>query len=251
MLAGRYRRNEQDRNMGILDDRTYRLELNKITHALTSYVSDYLPNESSGNTQDNSFAVDPIPETSSSSNNSASFFISYSHFDKVEAEKVKAFLENKGISVLIDENSLQPGEDIKSFILQNIRKSAYTLCIISRNSLLSSWAMQEVVQSKHAEDFSQSKFIGAYIDGTSFDRQSVNVILDEVENEIQDIQNDITIRLKKGIGIEDLQPDLERLKNLKHNLPKIIKWLRGSYIVNIQEDSFTSGMEKIADLVQK
>ena len=74
-------------------------------------------------------------------------FISYSTKDKEIAAKVKAALEEQGIEVTIDRESMRPGGNIREFIDESIRKTEVTLSIVSENSLASDWVAFESVES--------------------------------------------------------------------------------------------------------
>ena len=74
-------------------------------------------------------------------------FISYSTKDKETATKVKAALEQHGIEVKIDRESMRAGGNIRDFIDNSIRETDVTLSIVSENSLASDWVAFESVES--------------------------------------------------------------------------------------------------------
>ena len=85
-------------------------------------------------------------------------FISYSTKDKEIAAKVKAALEERGIEVTIDRESMRAGGNIRDFIDNSIRNTEVTLSIVSENSLASDWVAFESVESFAAEK------IGPFLD---------------------------------------------------------------------------------------
>lgn len=91
-------------------------------------------------------------------------FISYNHQDYETADKVKSYLEDKGIQVTIDKGTIGASEDITKFIYRCIRDNDVIISIVSTRSLQSAWVGQESINSLLAENVDDKYFIACRID---------------------------------------------------------------------------------------
>lgn len=104
-----------------------------------------------------------ISETSNSSKHGI-VFISYPREDKAIALVIKSQLEAAGIDTWMDENDLEPGDEFKRVIKDNIDKASFFLALISHSLALEGmdrlgrfvlkewkWA-EEVNESRHKND---------------------------------------------------------------------------------------------------
>ena len=239
LLSSRFHRNEARNNNMTISNSDYSLETNRIITSLNQYLSDYEP--ISKNSDEN--------KETRNYNYKKKVFISYNHRDKEIAIKIKEYLEQRGISVTIDFAVLGAGYDIKEFIEDSIRKNDVTLSLVSTNSLLSTWVALESINSLIVQKLTDKKFIAVYIDNSFFSRNFVDIALDKVDIEISDIKKIVNNRLEQGRNINDLQNELERYSDLKHHLPKIVQRLKETLSVNISDNEFENGMNKIISTI--
>ncbi len=174
-----------------------------------------------------------------------SIFISYNHKDKIIAERLNNFLVAAGFEVLIDYKAMRASEDIKLFIENCVRQCDITLSVVSKNSLLSAWVAMESVLTLQSEKTTNKKFIAVYNDDSFFSRSFVRLGIEEVRAELKEIEDEMTHRLQKGMGTEDLQNERTRYKQLENSLPEIVRRLKESLCIDITEDNFHLGMKKI------
>jgi len=73
-------------------------------------------------------------------------FISHSSIDKAFASRLAEVLRANGISVWIDEMSLNLGDNIIQKIEEGIRSSDVIIAVLSKNYVSSKWAMQELAE---------------------------------------------------------------------------------------------------------
>lgn len=172
-------------------------------------------------------------------------FISYNHKDQEVALKIKEKLQNAGIKVIIDVEAMGTGENISEFIKKCIKKSGITLSLISANSLMSAWVAMETIWSSYDETLRHRYFMPCNIDDSFFKIAFTDQALDVIDEKILEVSDTIAKRLKKGRGIEDLTDELTRLNRLRVELPSIIGRLKKSLCVNLIEEKFDSGMEKV------
>ena len=175
----------------------------------------------------------------------AKVFISYNHKDQEVALKIKEKLQNAGIVVVIDVEAMGTGENISGFITKCIKETGITLSLISANSLMSAWVAMETIWSSYDETLRNRYFMPCNIDDSFFKIAFTDQALDVIDEKILEVSDTIAKRLKKGRGIEDLTDELTRLNRLSLELPSIIGRLKNSLCVNLIDDHFDSGMEKV------
>lgn len=73
-----------------------------------------------------------------------SCFISYSHADKIFAQRLHKRLQASGVRCWMDEKQLVPGDDLYDAVEQGIRRSDKVLLCCSRHSLTSWWVDHEI-----------------------------------------------------------------------------------------------------------
>ncbi|MEN0007026.1 MAG: TIR domain-containing protein, partial [Bacteroidota bacterium] len=234
LLTARFNRNKTSKMQGIITDAAHNIELNRINYALHDYIENLQMDDTSSSAQMQGGTTDK-----------RSVFISYSHSDKFTATRVREALEAADLEVKIDSASMHAGGDIKTFIEQSVRDTAVTLSIVSKNSLLSSWVAMESVKSFAAQELMDKRFIAAYIDDSFFEYSFADEALDRIDAHISNLQELIKGRLAKNRNINDLQEDLDRHSDLKHNFPKIISRLKASLSIDISEGNFELGMTSI------
>jgi len=71
-------------------------------------------------------------------------FISYAHADEEVVQAVVDELETRGLSTVVAQRAVRPGESFKSFMEAGIRKTRYTLVMLSQRSLASPWVGWEL-----------------------------------------------------------------------------------------------------------
>lgn len=224
-----------------LADKDDAITRNRILHNLL---------EMAGNLPDNTVVDLPIPPKTEPAPPKTKagpvVFLSYNHKDKEVATKVKNYLEGQTIKVTIDSEAMRAGEDIAEFINKCIRESDVTLSLVSTNSLLSAWVGIETMSTLVGEKIAGKKFMSIVIDGAFYDRKFVDTAFTTVEERLAELKQLIMERLEKDRGIEDLQSERTRNKNLMNDLPEIVANLRARLNVDIFGDNFEAGMAKIA-----
>lgn len=240
LVSSRFYRNQEHLRQGVIANTEYNLEYNRIITSLKAYLDDFYLYISKTNLKKNK---------SENSINQRNVFISYNHRDRLEAIKVKDYLEKEGINVTIDFISLDAGGDIVQFIEESIKTNDNILSLVSKNSLLSAWVAMESINTLDAQKVVNKKFIAIFIDNSFFKRNFVDEAIDSIDLEILDIKTTIIRRLEQNRNINDLENELQRYNDLKHNLPKIVQRLKESLSVNIIENEFEIGMKKIISTI--
>ena len=74
----------------------------------------------------------------------AKVYISYNNRDSAIATKISEVLKGAGHEILIDVDTLLPGQDISSTLFYALRQSDFMIVIISENSVDSKWVQNEI-----------------------------------------------------------------------------------------------------------
>lgn len=74
----------------------------------------------------------------------AKVYISYNNRDSAIATKISEALKDAGHEILIDVDTLLPGQDISSTLFDALRQSDFMVVIISENSVGSKWVQNEI-----------------------------------------------------------------------------------------------------------
>ncbi|MGV3585465.1 MAG: TIR domain-containing protein [Adhaeribacter sp.] len=183
--------------------------------------------------------------------NQRKVFISYNHHDKDTAVMLKEKLESVNIKVIIDNENMSAGADIKKFIEESICEAQTTLSIISKKSLLSSWVAMESVNTFYYKKINDNKkFIACYLEDDFLQRKFTGYALKSIEKEIKKIQMLITSRFQKSQSIRDLENELNRMMELRNNIDEIVRQLRESLCIDIRQEKLELNLHKIVQAIQ-
>lgn len=175
-------------------------------------------------------------------------FISYSSSDIEFIEKLIEILPAKIRELIVwDKTRLQAGKYVKTFIKDEVDKSAMTILIVSEKSLRSTWVSYEVQYTLDTNKIFFPIYYGPGISG--------ELLCEKICNDTkQEIDRLWTIREERGriIPAPDLDAQIDLLKEHLVNIPKIFAELgsrgRGGSFNSIH-DLDNSG--KISDLIKK
>ena len=70
-------------------------------------------------------------------------------------------------------------------------------------------------------------------------------MLNILGEKIKKINLQIKKRLDGGVGQEDLSGELSRVRDLRHNLPKIFKRLKEHLTLDFRKESYEESLEKL------
>ncbi len=241
-LAGQWNRLQKDITNNLISKDYATLTQNQILNSLLD-IAKKMPDAAPATSGASS--VGAVANTPSGGKQ-RTVFLSYNHKDKAVAGQVKSYLEGHGIKVTIDSEAMAAGEDIADFINKCIRESDVTLSLVSTNSLLSAWVGMETMNTLVGEKIAGKKFISVVVEGAFYDRKFVDTAFTTIEERMAELKELIMARLEKDRGIEDLQSERTRNKNLLNDLPEIVANLRARLNVDISGENFDAGMSKVA-----
>ncbi|MBK8558051.1 MAG: toll/interleukin-1 receptor domain-containing protein [Lewinellaceae bacterium] len=172
-------------------------------------------------------------------------FISYNHQDRSVAEKIQEFLTQKGITVAIDFQNMAVGQNIGTFILDQIKHNQAVLSLVSKNSLRSGWVGLESDLAQYSQLLNDKKFIPVMIDQGVFDGDFFFQIIEETDAKLKDLDGKIEKAKQLGIGYAQFETQRSRLHEQRNNLDKIFAHFQGVLIADISDGNFDSGMTSV------
>lgn len=173
-------------------------------------------------------------------------FISYNHGDQVVAQKIYDVLQREKIEVMMDNQKMEAGEDIKNFIDTCVKESNITLSLVSNNSLRSAWVAMETTNTFFLEKFSaHKKFIGCYLDEDFFQPDFTLNAISDIEKKIKENQELIPKYHEKMLDTRDLNNQNTRLLELRNNLDEIVRRLRESLCLDVRPEKFDQSMQQL------
>lgn len=245
-LSSTFNEFRKKENMGMLSEADTIKNRAQLSYALLELVNDL--ENSNGVTENKAEAesFQPVKTTALKK----TVFISYNHHDTETANKLKDKLAAENIQVIIDSESMQPGEDIKEFIEKCVRETGTTISLVSTNSLLSAWVAMETINTfYHEKADTNKKFIACFLTDDFFNRDFTDTALDHVDGEIKEIQKLVTARMEKNRSIRDLQNELTRYTELRNNMDEIIRRLRESLCIDIRMENFELNFKKMVQAI--
>ena len=176
-----------------------------------------------------------VPQILNSSVYEKDVFISYNHADKDTALLLQKKLEKENLSVYIDHNDMNAGDDIRERIQHAIATSRVVLSIVSVRSLLSDWVGMETIHTFYFEKFSgNKKFIAAYLDESFFALNFTSNAAQRLNEQLEDIKALIDKQHQLGNDTRDLNDKKSRLFALKNNVDEIVQRLRSAVCIDIK-----------------
>ncbi|MEM9921413.1 MAG: TIR domain-containing protein [Bacteroidota bacterium] len=236
-------------------------ERNKIQIALFQYLDEFnvpanLQSEEAAFTKRNiPGAVDHVDVPPDAREVKKKVFLSYRHDDSEVALKVKAFLEDNGLEVLIDVEQLGAGGNITDFIKKMIRKSDATLSLVSTESLSSPWVSKESDLTLQAEEFQDgTKFFTCSIDNEFFGDEFTNDRIKEGLAKIKVLNKEKEERLEllgPMANTDDLDSKIKRYQEYFGSLPNIVDRLNNFLTVDISGDKFEPGLMHVINSIKE
>lgn len=178
-------------------------------------------------------------------------FISYNHGDADHARRVKDFLAQNHVDVIIDEEDMPAGMSIMEFIQQSIKNCDSVVSIVSSKSLNSGWVGQESVASMYAVWLADKKFIPVKLDDVAFDIDFQIMAQETILQKIQDLETKIGKLRQLGGDSRAFDDDRNRLFELKNNLGQIIQRLKSVLMVDITGNNFDPSMRKVLERINQ
>ena len=179
-------------------------------------------------------------------------FISYNHADAAEARRLCRCLKDRGLRVVIDEESMKPGERISQFIERSIRESDVVVSLVSTRSLLSAWVALETIQTLNRNKWVRDRlFIFCYLDDEFFRPEFRLEATRKADERLREIERLIPEYAERRIDTVDLNEEKTRLYDLRNNLGTILATLKDTLCLDAREEKLEESCQRIAAAVHE
>ncbi len=252
VLSARFNKNEKNKRRDVISNDDYSREHAKITNSLLQVISDVSENiDSNDDRKTDLTPVQESPDKSDDKTGKRKVFVSYNHKDQAVALRIKEGLVEQGFSVILDIDAIRAGEDIKTFIDDSVANSDCTLSLVSLNSLMSGWVGMETINTFFHEKFDNNKlFIACYLQDEFMAKDFVLKAAKKIDTELAEINALIAEHNANNLDCTHLNYEKTRYFDLRNNLDKIIARLKNSVCVDIRDDLFDQGMERVLQALQ-
>lgn len=251
-LSGRNARNEKmfnsEKRITLAE---YNIGKANIVYALNSYLEKYNPPENFKFPTVEQKVVNNQPLETKPMSQKKTVFLSYNHNDKEWANNIHSMLKDNGIEVIIDQVSTKPGQDLAEFSLESVKAADFTVSLISKNSLYSTWVMLETNDVLNAQRMDgKARFIPVYRDESVFNDEVIEKIQDGLTKKDAELSTKITEGIQKGRMIDHLNDKRNNVKRLNFELPGFIAKLRGMKLIKISDGNFYNGVKEVVNYVK-
>lgn len=178
-------------------------------------------------------------------------FLSYNHADAKIAAALRAALEANRVAVRIDSKDMAPGEQIRAFILNSIASTDATVCVVSRQSLLSGWVALESLLALAVEElWGQRRFIACYLDDDFLDLGFSVKATGIIDRKLAEIDKLIEKHRAKRIDTAELNDEKSRLFRLRGGLGDVLARLRGGLCLDVRPRKRAASVAKLAETLR-
>jgi hypothetical protein len=109
----------------------------------------------------------------------------------------------------------------------------------------------ETIGTFNSESKVRRKFLAAVVDDSFFKRKFTDEAIDSIDAEITEIVEMLKGRIEKKTGFADLYGEFTRYLRLRNGIDEIIRRLKESLSIDISNDKFDQGLEKLIKFMSK
>jgi hypothetical protein len=179
-------------------------------------------------------------------------FLSYAHAEQAIVRELWQALTSNGLSVLIDEVHLKPGQDIADFARRMIKQADATVCLVSNVSIASAWVIFEAttaLQNEH--DNPNARIIACAADQVFFQDGIQLRLSTAINDRLTVLKAEIVSHLEHELDITVLEQERARLRAMRDSLGGVLARLRSSLTLTLTPpDGIASAARRIADHVR-
>jgi hypothetical protein len=181
----------------------------------------------------------------------ATVFISYNHEDAGVAIAVRDYLTKNRFEVIIDRDSMAPGQRIEDFIESSIRRSGTVISIVSNRSLLSTWVGMETIEAfRRLEGDGSRRFLACYLSEDHMDHGFRLQCTRQIDERLAAIEELITQYAAEKLDTVDLNEEKSRLYELRNNLGSMLARLRETLCLDLQGPAFEQSCRAIVTTIK-
>jgi hypothetical protein len=250
LLQARYNQGKKQYNMGLIEFGEWSRIQAQINYAAL---------ELAGSAKTTTISSTPVQNGQSSavSNGSANtetgkkVFVSYSQKDWDTVEKIKNYLESRGVDVRIDKEDLNASEKIRDFILRNFKDNDFILFVASNNSLRSGWVGFEQTLATFADLLDKLKVLNVRLDDDCFRDDLPLLVAREVREEIAKLDELIEQYKTEGIPFTNVTTKRQRLEKFRLGIADLIDRLQNSLTLDVGPVNFNDSMARVLSAIER
>lgn len=240
-LLSQYHRANDQYFQGLIDYREHAREMARISRAVVEFAPEDTPDTASHFSYNDEERPTLGPTV----------FISYNHADTETARRVRDFLLQNGVRVILDEDNMPAGKSVMEFIQESVRACDAMVSIVSERSLKSGWVGQESIAAMYAIWLADKKLIPVRLDSAAFDIDFQIAAQEALQQRLQELDNKIERLKALGGDTRAFDDDRDRLFELKNNLGKIIQQLKSVLVLDISGGQFEPSMRRVLESIQR
>ncbi|MCU0445711.1 MAG: TIR domain-containing protein [Microscillaceae bacterium] len=173
-------------------------------------------------------------------------FISYSTKDQAPKDELKTIFDKAQISYFLDEKSLQVGKDIENSLIDNLNNTLFTVLLVSRNSLFSTWVCLECIHRLRQEEFEKRiSLLPVLIDMSVMDADFPIEMVENFKNKRAELEKLRSEAVENDLPTKVYNDEIERVDEIIPQIGDIIQKIKNGLSAN-----FTDSNRKEKDLAK-
>jgi len=150
-------------------------------------------------------------------------YINYSTKDQEAKDYFIELFDKQGITYFLDEYDLMIGEDIEESLFKALKKSRFTIWLISENSLLSSWVMNDINLILTHKELSINTLLPILLDSKIFEDNLIFDIHYKFGEELEKYKQDLNHARELNMDTLKFKIEIDRLERIMPNIPNIFR----------------------------
>ncbi|MCU0444274.1 MAG: TIR domain-containing protein [Microscillaceae bacterium] len=173
-------------------------------------------------------------------------FISYSTKDQTAKNYIKEVFDEAGITYFLDEVSLELGEDIERSLEENLNRTNFTVLLVSKNSLFSTWVSLESIHRLRQQEYSKTTtFLPVLVDLEVMDLEFPIEMINHYKNKHEELEAIREKAKKAGLPTKVYNDEIERIDVIIPQVGEIVQKIKNGLSANFADEN-----RKEADLAK-
>jgi hypothetical protein len=173
-------------------------------------------------------------------------FISYSTKDQAAKNYIKAVFDEAEITYFLDEVSLELGEDIERSLEENLNRTNFTVLLVSKNSLFSTWVSLESIHRLRQQEYRKTiTFLPVLVDLEVMDWEFPIEMINHYKNKHDELEALREKAKKAGLPTKVYNDEIERIDVIIPQVGEIVQKIKNGLSANFADEN-----RKEADLAK-
>ncbi|MCU0443810.1 MAG: toll/interleukin-1 receptor domain-containing protein [Microscillaceae bacterium] len=179
-------------------------------------------------------------------------FISYSTKDQIPKNYIKDVFDREGISYFLDEISLELGQDIQESLETNLKNTRFTVLLVSKNSLFSTWVCLESIHRLQEESFTKkTTFLPVLVDLSVMSLDFPLEMAKHFKAKLEELEAKRVEAKSLGISTKMYNDEIERIEKVLPQISDIIQKIKNGLSANFADDNRkTKDLEKLLKTIK-